>query len=62
MNEMKNKFVKIVWHDGENNKAVKGTVIEIDDFSYTLKTVDDNNIVIGKRDLVSIIEIEGELQ
>ena len=50
------KHMKIVYEDNKQNKVVKGQILKEDEFTYTLQT-HTNVVVIGKRYIVSAIEV-----
>ena len=52
------KKVKIVYEDGDNHKVVKGKILDINEYEYKiLGYIDNKEMIIGKRGLIQITEI-----
>ena len=51
------KNVKIVWSDNGNNKAVSGTLIELDDSCLSIRTEKNQQIIIHKQSIISCKEL-----
>jgi len=51
------KKMKFVYQDNDTTKVVKGIILSEDEFTYTIKT-NVNTVVVGKRNLVSAVEVQ----
>lgn len=56
-NEYIGKFIKVVYTDDGTTKIVKGTCITIDDFTVTVKTLDNKLKTVGKSVVIAFGEV-----
>lgn len=50
--------VKVVFEDKGQTKVIKGEILNEDDYTYKIATINNDTVVIGKKYIVSITEVK----
>lgn len=59
----KDELKKVIYEDDKRTKILRGRILKEDEFTYTIEVLETKEtIVIGKRAIIRIYSIDGDLK